>query len=66
MKAKSIQKQLDGGIEITLRVAGLEEIKQWILGMGPEAYVLEPEDLRMMIQKDLQDSLAQYRPVPVL
>lgn len=65
-ESQSIQEQLDGGIEITMRVAGLEEIKQWIMGMGPEAYVLEPEELRGMIRKDLQATLAKYRAMPVL
>ena len=47
-------------IEIMFRVAGLDEIKQWVLGLGPEAYVVEPEELRWMIQSDLKRSLDQY------
>ena len=55
-----IQKQLDGAIEIIFRVAGLDEIKQWVLGLGPEAYVVEPEELRWLVQSDLKRSLDQY------
>ena len=56
-----IQKQLDGAIEIIFQVAGLDEIKQWVLGLGPEAYVVEPEKLRCLVQSDLERSLDQYR-----
>jgi len=59
-ESQMIQKQLDGAIEIMFRVAGLDEIKQWVLGLGPEAYVVEPEELRWMIQSDLKRSLDQY------
>jgi predicted DNA-binding transcriptional regulator YafY len=59
-ESQRIQKQLDGAIEIMFRVAGLDEIKQWVLGLGPEAYVVEPEELREMIQSDLKRSLDQY------
>jgi len=55
-----IQKHLDGAVEIVFRVAGLNEIKQWVLGFGPEAYVIEPDELRWMIQSDLKRSLYQY------
>jgi len=29
--------------------------------LGPEAYVVEPEELRWVIQADLERSLDQYR-----
>jgi predicted DNA-binding transcriptional regulator YafY len=34
-------------------VAGLDEIKRWILSFGPEALVLEPPKLRELVRKDL-------------
>ncbi|MGW8205746.1 MAG: WYL domain-containing protein, partial [Hyphomicrobiaceae bacterium] len=39
------QKQVDGSIEITFHVAGLDEIKQWILSFGSEACAVEPPEL---------------------
>mgnify|MGYP001826618884 CR=1 FL=1 len=60
-ESQQIQKQLDGAIEITFLVAGLDEIKRWVLGLGPEAYVVEPEELRLMVQADLEQSLEQYQ-----
>ncbi len=50
----------DGGLEITFRVAGLDEIKGWILSFGPECQVLEPSKLGKMVRADLQKSLGQY------
>ncbi len=45
---------------MTFQVAGLEEIKRWIMGLGPEACVEEPERLRDMVKADLKKSLIQY------
>jgi predicted DNA-binding transcriptional regulator YafY len=50
----------DGRLEITFRVAGLDEIKRWILSFGPEGQVLEPSRLKQMVCVDLQKSLGQY------
>ncbi len=58
-ESQMIQKQRDGAIEIIFRVAGLDEIKQWVLGLGPETYVVEPEKLRCLVQSDLERSLDQ-------
>lgn len=59
-ESQKIQELFDGGIEIIFRVAGLEEIKQWVLSLGPEAYVVEPEELRWRISKALTDTLVHY------
>ena len=45
---------------VTLQVAGLNEIKQWVMGLGPEAEVLEPKQLKELIQQDLKQTLAKY------
>jgi len=36
----------DGGLLLTLRVAGTEEVRRWLLGYGAEVEVLEPASLR--------------------
>jgi len=59
-ESQMIQKHLDGAIEVIFRVAGLEEIKQWVLGLGSEAYVVEPEELRCLVQLELRSALNQY------
>ena len=60
-ESQKITKLPDGCLEITFRVAGLDEIKRWILSYGPEATVLEPDKLRNMVRQDLNNNLSQYR-----
>ena len=55
----------DGSLEMPFQVAGLDEIKRWILSFGPQAVVLEPVKLREMVRKDLSRNLAQYSKSPV-
>jgi predicted DNA-binding transcriptional regulator YafY len=55
----------DGSLELSFQIAGLDEIKRWILSLGPEAAVLEPEKLRETVRKDLSRNLAQYSKPPV-
>jgi len=50
----------DGSLELTFHVAGLDEIKQWIMGFGLEGYVVEPERLKDMVRADLK-TLFQYK-----
>ena len=65
-ESQQTKKLSDGSLEMTLRVAGLDEIKHWIMGFGSEAYVVEPEKLKDMVRADLKKALVQYeelRPV---
>jgi predicted DNA-binding transcriptional regulator YafY len=59
-ESQKITKLPDGGLEVTFRVASLDEIKRWVLSLGPEAQVLEPSRLKQMIRADLQKSLGHY------
>jgi predicted DNA-binding transcriptional regulator YafY len=64
-ESQRITKLPDGGQEIAFRVAGLEEIKRWVLSLGPECVVMEPERLRKLVQQDLQKNLVQYSKPPL-
>jgi predicted DNA-binding transcriptional regulator YafY len=64
-ESQKVAKLPDGSLEITCRVAGLDEIKRWILSFGPECQVLEPEKLKEMVRKDLSRNLAQYSMSPI-
>jgi predicted DNA-binding transcriptional regulator YafY len=64
-ESQKAKKNGDGSLEQTFRVAGLDEIKRWVLSFGPEAVVLEPEKLKEMVRKDLSRNLAQYSKGPV-
>jgi hypothetical protein len=50
----------DGSLEVTFQVAGLDEIGQWVMGLGPEAYVEEPKKLRDGVKADMKKALFQY------
>ena len=52
--------QSDRTLEFAFQVAGLDEIKQWIMSLGPETYVEEPERLRDMVKADLKKAMIQY------
>ena len=54
------RKMPDKSLELSFRVAGLEEMKQWLMGLGPEAYVIEPEILKEMVKAGLRKALIQY------
>jgi len=59
-ESQTIQKLFDGGIELAFRVAGLDEIKQWVMSMGPEACVMEPEELKESVKGCLKTTLSRY------
>ncbi|MDI6756218.1 MAG: WYL domain-containing protein [Thermodesulfobacteriota bacterium] len=59
-ESQKVTKLPDGGLEITFRVAGLDEIRRWVLSFGPECQVLEPDILKRLAREDLNKSLAQY------
>jgi len=64
-ESQKAKKNGDGSLELSFRVAGLDEIKRWVLSFGPEAVVLEPEKLKEMVRKNLSRNLAQYSKGPV-
>jgi hypothetical protein len=64
-ESQKMTRLADGGLEITFRVAGLDEIRRWILSFVPECRVLEPEKLKEMVRKDLSGRLAQYSRPPI-
>jgi len=65
-ESQTIQKMIDGSIQIAFRVAGLDEIAQWVMSLGSEAYVLEPENLQELVRAGLKDALDQYEKTGML
>jgi predicted DNA-binding transcriptional regulator YafY len=41
----------EGGIELALRLGGLEEIERWVLSWGEHARVVAPKQLRQRIKQ---------------
>jgi predicted DNA-binding transcriptional regulator YafY len=59
-ESQKANKLSNGALELTFQVAGLDEIKRWILSLGPEIEVIIPKELRQMVQEDLMSALTQY------
>lgn len=65
-ESQKIEKLEDGGLELTFRVAGLSEIKMWVLSLGREAVVIEPERLREMVLETLEQTVVEYAKIEKL
>lgn len=50
----------DGALLWNARVAGLLEVRSWVLGWGPDAEVLEPAELRDWVAKQHHQAAARY------
>ena len=50
--SQKIERQPDGSIIFTLKVADLGEVKRWLIGFGAEAEVLEPDGLKKEIAEE--------------
>lgn len=50
----------DGSVILHLKTSGRYDVKRWVMGIGPGAVVLEPEDLRQEVMKDLRRALERH------
>lgn len=50
--------QEDGGVILTFRVDGLDEIVHWVLGWTGRVAVIQPDELRQRVVAELQKALA--------
>ncbi len=50
----------DGRVELSLRVAGIIEIRPWILSWGDQVEVLEPPELRDVVATALRGAAGRY------
>jgi predicted DNA-binding transcriptional regulator YafY len=51
----------EGGIVLTMQVAGTTELESWVLGFGEFAEVLEPAELRGKVAASLRKAAGRYR-----
>jgi len=58
--SQKMQYQLDGSLLMNLEVADTLELKRWILGLGKEAEVVEPKELREAIRQEAEGLLERY------
>ncbi len=59
--SQGLQPRPDGSIEVLLRCAITPELRQWILGYGADAEVLEPQELRDEIRETLLSACRRYQ-----
>ncbi|MFH2098064.1 MAG: WYL domain-containing protein [Pseudomonadota bacterium] len=62
-ETQKARKLPNGGLELTFHVAGLEEIRSWVLSLGSEAEVMEPPELIKSILEELRALHDLYEPV---
>lgn len=60
--SQKIEDAGDGGIYFEARVAGIEEIKFWVLRWGAHARVLVPAQLKRALHKEAKAMLAAHAP----
>ncbi|MEN6521821.1 MAG: transcriptional regulator [Armatimonadota bacterium] len=58
--SQELQDTPDGGVIFSVKVSGIEEISFWILSWGSNAEVIEPDDLRKLIDENAQKMLSIY------
>lgn len=57
---QSLACQADGSLVFSAQVAGIEEIKHWVLKWGAAAVVLEPAALRLAVSHEISEMSRNY------
>jgi predicted DNA-binding transcriptional regulator YafY len=59
-RSQQLTELAGGGVELTVMVAGVIEIRPWVLSWGGAVEVLEPAELREAIAASVRDAAARY------
>lgn len=59
-RSQTLEDLPDGGIEMTVRVAGIVEIRPWILSWGDQVEVLAPSELRDAVAAAVRGAAGRY------
>jgi predicted DNA-binding transcriptional regulator YafY len=57
---QKVQKLESGGLILEMKVRGLNDVKRWVLKYGTEVEVLQPLELRLAIQEEIQKMAKLY------
>lgn len=63
--SQETEAEADGSLIVTLHVAGLADVKRWVLSFGAEVEVLEPDALRVQVAGEADRLRHLYRPEKV-
>ena len=58
--SQTLEELSDGTLRMTLTVGGLGEVMRWVMSLGSHAWVVEPEDLRERIAKEVEAVRKKY------
>ena len=58
--SQRLKSQPDGSLHLEFRIAGTEEVKSWVLGLGRHARVLEPDSLAREVADEAARVTASY------
>ena len=59
-KDQKITKSKNGSIVLTMNTSGWYDVKRWILSFGPEAELLEPQEMREELKAAAQEMASLY------
>jgi predicted DNA-binding transcriptional regulator YafY len=60
-KEQCIIDEPDGSIVMHMKTSGWMDVQKWILSFGPDAELLEPNELRLEIKKKLLNAVDLYK-----
>ena len=58
--SQKITEEPDGSVILEMELSELRILKRWVMSFGRHAEVLEPTELREMVRKEIEMTLAQY------
>jgi predicted DNA-binding transcriptional regulator YafY len=58
---QSVEEQPDGSIVLTMETSGRDDVLSWVLSFGPDAEILEPDELRTNIKDRAEALVSKYR-----
>jgi predicted DNA-binding transcriptional regulator YafY len=53
--------QRGGGVRLTMFVSDVERVASWVLAFGSRVRVVEPDELRKLVIRELRGAVARYR-----
>ncbi len=63
-ESQTFEKAPDGRIELRMDVGSTPDLRSWILSFGSGAEVLEPEELRVEVARELEEARVRYESAP--
>lgn len=59
-KGQVVEELPDGSLRMTITIGGLGEVKRWVMSLGSRAWVVEPEELREEVRRELDAARGRY------